>query len=124
MVQHEENEQITIFKWAAMQQNIYPELALLHHVPNGGQRNKVTAARLKAAGVKSGVPDICLPVPKDEFHGLYIELKYGKNKPSENQKKWIEQLNKQGYKAKVCYGAEEAIAVIKEYLKVDERNDI
>ena len=120
MVQHEENEQITVFKWAAMQQKVYPELALLHHVPNGGQRNKVTAARLKAAGVKSGVPDICLPVPKDEFHGLYIELKYGKNKPSENQKKWIEQLNKQGYKAKVCYGAEEAIAVIKEYLKVEK----
>ena len=120
MVQHEENEQITVFKWAAMQQKVYPELALLHHVPNGGQRNKVTAARLKAAGVKSGVPDICLPVPKDEFHGLYIELKYGKNKPSENQKQWIEQLNKQGYKAKVCYGAEEAIAVIKEYLKVEK----
>ena len=94
-----------------------PDLKWLYHVPNGGKRDVATAARLKAAGVKRGVPDIALDVPKGKYHGLRIELKYGKNKPTPQQQEWLDHLNECGYKAVVCYGAEEAIAVIKEYLK-------
>lgn len=56
------------------------ELALLHHIPNGGARSKATAGRLKAEGVKAGIPDICLPVPKNGYGALYIELKVPENK--------------------------------------------
>ena len=48
-----------------------------------------TAANLKKEGVKRGVPDICLPVSRGKYHGLYIEMKAGKNKPSKEQKEWI-----------------------------------
>lgn len=94
-----------------------PDLALLHHIPNGGKRDIVTATHLKAQGVQAGVPDISLPVPRAGFHGLYIELKVGSNKPSSKQQNWIDRLRNQGYCVEVCYGWVEAAAVIKDYLK-------
>ena len=117
---HESVEQICLFKWAAYYENQYPELKLMHHIPNGGSRNKREAANLKKQGVKAGVPDICLPVARGGYHGLYIEMKAGKNKPSENQKEWMAMLNFQGYLAVVCYGWEEASKVIERYLKSTE----
>ena len=71
---------------------------------------------LKAAGLKSGVPDICLPVAMGGFHGLYIELKFGKNKTTKSQDDYIGLLKAQGYKTAVCYGAEEAREEILDYL--------
>lgn len=71
----EAQEQMTLFSWAAMQSGKYPELNLLYHVPNGGSRHKAEAGRLRAEGVKAGVPDLCLPVARGQYHGLYIELK-------------------------------------------------
>lgn len=94
----------------------YPELRLLYHIPNGGKRNAVEAAHLKQQGVKSGVPDLCLPVPRGKFHGLYIEMKVGKNKPTENQTQWLEDLENQGYATMVCYGYKQAMEVLVKYL--------
>lgn len=68
-------EQQCLFRWAAFQSGKYPELKLLYHVPNGGSRKKSEAGRFKAEGVKAGVPDLCLPVARGGYHGLYIELK-------------------------------------------------
>ena len=113
----ESQEQIALFQWAAMQDNKYPELKLMYHIPNGGQRNIVTATRLKREGVKSGVPDIFLPVVKKCYSGLYIEMKAIKGKTSKNQIEWIENLKFQGYAVVVCYGWEEAKRVIERYLK-------
>lgn len=114
----ESEEQTELFRWAELQKCKYPELELLHHIPNGGSRNKIEAARLKAQGVKSGVPDVFLPVARKSYHGLYIELKRRKNgHVSDSQQKWIESLNDQGYMAVVCYGCQEAIEAILQYLK-------
>ena len=115
----EEQEQAAIFQWAALMQGQYPELRLLHHIPNGGQRNKATAARLKAQGVKPGVPDIFLPVSRRGYHGLYIELKRKKGgQLSEHQKEWLDALFSEGYLAVRCDGADEAIGIIADYLKI------
>lgn len=114
--QHEEFEQIALFLWAAMQENVYLELRWLHHIPNGGHRHKATATQLKRAGVKSGVPNMCLPVAKGGYHGLYIEMKFGRNKTTDNQVAWIEHLRGAGYAVEVCYGCEEAIREIKDYI--------
>lgn len=112
----ESDEQISLFQWAKLAQGQYPELKLLHSIPNGGKRNAREAARLKQEGAKAGVSDIFLPVARKGFHGLYIELKIEGGKPSENQKWWLEQVTKQGYKAKVCWGWIEAKGVIERYL--------
>lgn len=113
----EADEQITLFEWARLQRGKYPELDLLFHVPNGGSRNKIEAARLQAQGVKSGVPDLCLPVSRGNNHGLYIELKRQRGgKISEEQIGWIEALIGQGYYAAVCKGWQEAAQTIIKYL--------
>lgn len=114
---NEDIEQTYLFMWAKSQEAKFPELILLHHIPNGGKRSIGTAKKLKAQGVKSGVPDLCLPVSRGKYHGLYIELKANNNKTSENQDKWIGALKKQGYQVNVCYGWEEASEVILNYLK-------
>lgn len=113
----ESEEQCALFQWAEMMSRKHPELSLLYHIPNGGARSKGTAGRLKAEGVKSGVPDLCLPVARGKYHGLYIEMKVGKNKPTANQVKWIDALIHEGYQAKVCYGWQDATQVIERYLK-------
>lgn len=113
----ESEEQIYLFHWAQYQSGRYPELELMYHIPNGGSRNKYEAANLKLQGVKAGVPDICLPVARGKFHGLYIELKVGRNKTSEKQNNWIDALNTQGYCAAVCYGWESAADMISKYLR-------
>lgn len=117
MRQDEEREQIVVMRWAELAAGKYPALRRLHHIPNGGQRSKATAARLRAAGVKSGVPDLCLPCARGGYHGLYIEMKVGRNKPTANQADWLGYLRHAGYRAEVCWGADEAIGVITEYLE-------
>jgi hypothetical protein len=121
----EHANQVALFMWASMpdQQRDFPQLRRMFAIPNGGVRDKITAARLKAEGVKSGVPDICLPVARHGCHGLFIELKrpkatgLTKGVKSANQGEWIEALRAEGFGACVCYGWQEAVAVLKEYLK-------
>lgn len=116
MIQHEAVEQEVIFEWAKLQTNKHPELDAMYAVPNAGKRSKLAGYRMSKQGLKSGVPDICLPVPKHHWAGLYIELKVGRNKTSENQNEWIDKLRKYGHKVEVCYGAESAINALKQYL--------
>lgn len=125
-IQHEAREQEALFRWAAFAVGKYPELKLLYHIPNGGSRNKAEAAHLKRQGVKAGVPDLHLPVARSGYHGLYIELKAGKNKTSKNQDRWLSDLAKEGYCAMVCYGFGEAKNAILSYLggKADEQMEI
>ena len=98
-------------------QSIIPALALMYHVPNEGKRTN--GGILKAAGLKSGVPDVCLPVPSGEFHALYIELKYGNNKPTTEQEEYMELLRQQGNETAVCYSAQDAKTKILDYLDLD-----
>lgn len=115
---HESAEQTALFRWAAYSQGAHPELMLMHAIPNGGSRDPREAHNLKLQGVKPGVPDICLPVPRGPYHGLYIELKRQKGgRLSEEQKAWLNRLNRVGYRAVVCNGFEAAKDEILDYLK-------
>ena len=73
----EAQHQALLIKWTQLPsiREQYPELKLLHHIPNGGKRDSIEAKHLKIQGVKSGVPDLCLPVARKNYHALYIELK-------------------------------------------------
>ena len=120
----EAEEQIALFQWADFWKRKYPELELLHHVPNGGYRSKKTAIALKAQGVKSGVPDVCLPVARGGYHGLYIEMKAGSNKPTDKQREFIGALIKQDYLAVVCWSWERAKDIITAYLEAEKSTTI
>ena len=114
MKRGETTEQISLFNWAERNAHVLPCLSLMYHVPNEGKRTN--GAVLKAMGLKTGVPDVVLPVASHNFHGLYLEMKYGNNKPTKAQEEYMAMLNAQGYKTAVCYGAEEAGEEILAYL--------
>jgi hypothetical protein len=101
---------------------------LLFAIPNGGKlpftrtrTGKIVSKQrilLVAEGMRSGVPDLCLPVARGRYHGLFIEMKRADHsrKATKEQKWWIERLEAEGYRCVVCYGAEEAFDKIMEYI--------
>lgn len=115
-VPYESDTQKALFEWVSWNLKRYPELKYLHHIPNGGKRDKATALNMKKEGVKAGVSDLFLPVPKGGKHGLYIELKRKGNVPTKAQNKWLEDMAAMGYGTAVCYSTEEAIKTLTGYL--------
>ncbi|CAI8806629.1 VRR-NUC domain-containing protein [Pseudomonas sp. IT-P74] len=100
----------------------YPAVfELIYHVPNGGHRVKAVASKLKAQGVKAGIPDLVLTMARGGFFGLYIEFKAtppndAAISPSQHER--IRKLNEQGYLAVVCRGHFDAMEQIRAYLRL------
>ena len=88
----------------------------LFAVPNGGRRDVVTGAKLKAEGVLAGVSDLILLVPNRHFHALCIEMKTPNGYQSESQKIWQRCVERQGYKYVVCRSVEDFKNEINSYL--------
>lgn len=103
----------------AEQEAVVEYCDLLHiqivHIPNEGKRSLSYAARMKRMGLRSGFPDLLVPLARGGYHGLFIEMKYGKNKTTKEQKEWLERLSAEGYACAVCYNAAEAIKTIESY---------
>lgn len=115
----ETSEQQTVIEWCEWNSGRHPELDLIYHIPNEGKRSSFKGAELRSIGLKAGVPDLCLPVPKGDYHALYIEMKKdNKSRVRAEQKKWLENLNNQNNLAVVCRSADEAIKVLEKYLNL------
>lgn len=121
IIEPEEVEQQEFVKW------LDDNCIIFYHIRNEGTFSKrlingkmlcLEGIKFKRLGVKSGVPDICVPIARGGFHGLYIELKRldGGSGLSETQKVWINALSREGYKAVQANGHEAAIEVVKNYL--------
>jgi hypothetical protein len=106
----EADEQIAAVRWC--RDNGIP----VFHVPNEARRSYGLARRLKDMGMSPGVPDLCIPVPAHGYHGLFIEMKYGRNKPTESQEKWLSLLSGSGYRTAVCWSSDEAIGIIRAHV--------
>ena len=114
--QSEHAHQVTLVNWFDRE---YPEFeGILFAIPNGGLRAKRVAEQLKREGLRKGVPDMMLPVPKGEYAGLFIELKAEGGRPTKEQKVWVPRLNELGYLAVFSYGWESAAETISDYLKL------
>lgn len=111
----EHSQQVALFAWTALNVGKYPMLKFMHAIPNGGLRDVRTASALKAEGVKAGVLDIFLPWPTQEWSGLYIEMKWGKNKVTVEQQEFINFVGKY-YDFEVCYSWTDARNKIITYL--------
>lgn len=111
-------EQVALMQWASLPAVLkrHPELHLLHAVPNGGHRFPAVAKAMKEEGVKAGVPDLDLPVPRGEFVGLRIELKARGGRLQPAQSWWLQHLAAHGHQAMVCVGWEAAREAILAYL--------
>ena len=107
----EEQEQVALAQWLDLHKICYC------HVPNGGNRNAITGKKLKAQGVKPGVPDILIFDPPPEhphMPGTAIELKRRKGGTvSTKQGQWLQDLLDRGWAVSVCKGAGEAIETLR-----------
>lgn len=116
----EDFEQELVMRWAAGAIEQWPELAFLYHPANGEKRGKLTAAKLKRMGVKPGVPDLILPLPRGGYVGLAVEMKRTDGgRVSPEQRAWHAALAEFGHCVAVAAGHEQAIAVIRDYLAAD-----
>lgn len=119
----EHQEQKALFEWAEAQKGKWPELRLLFAIPNAGGytggygRNVARVLSMLAEGVKPGVPDICLPVARGQYHGLFIELKTEKGKATSIQQAWILALREEGYCTAIRHGWPAAASLIEKYLE-------
>ena len=115
--QEEHLLQVACMQWFNGQhRNLY---GLMHAVPNGGRRDKVTGAKLKAEGVVAGVSDLELKVARHGYHGLCIELKTKTGRQSQQQRWWQKLVETQGYKYIVVRDAQEFIDQVNSYLQED-----
>lgn len=119
MKYREHGEQCTLISWYRLVcQKFGISEQLLFAIPNGGARDQITGAMLKAEGVRAGVPDLFLAVPRGRYHGLFIEMKQTTGgRVSDAQRTMHELLITQGYAVEVCHGWLHAKFAICEYLE-------
>ena len=123
---HRESREVQAFiEWRGevilVEPGRYPGLHLLHATLNGvrlsgnmAQRAR-TWKRLVREGAQVGVHDLLLPVARGVFHGLWIEAKADKGKPTTEQLAWQREMWAQAYAAQICYGCQEMIKAIEWY---------
>lgn len=113
--EHQVQSAVISWWWRVHRMYGLPHFALFA-IPNGGARDEITGARLKAEGVRRGVYDLMLAKPTSKYHGLFIEMKVGDKQPSDDQRAFGEYLGNAGYKQAVHWSTEAAIAEIENYL--------
>ena len=119
----EHREQVVVIDWCFTHLQQYPELDLIFAVPNGamlggGRLGAIRMNYLKAEGLRPGVSDLMLPVPRGKYHGAFFEMKTLSGSLSENQEEFIRAVEEQGYFAPVCWGADDAIDNLQWYLEL------
>ncbi len=112
----EHDDQVAVFQQAAMLEDKYPDLWLLYAVPNAGKRTPRMGAYYKAEGLKPGCLDYNLPVARGGYIGLWIEQKFGKNKPTTNQLEWKRRLEVAGHLVFISRSVGDSMQMLKDYL--------
>lgn len=124
MLKPEQIAHINVLNWF---RHDFPELKEdFHHFANERECSQAQGATLKRMGVMAGVADFHLAYPVDRFHGLWLELKVGKNKLTGPQERFLKQKRLRGYVAEEARGFEEAQELILNYLRdyIITRTDI
>lgn len=120
LVSDEDEEQKAVINWCQYNLGRWPELEYIFHVPNGEKREPWVGRKLELMGVKRGVPDLMLLVPRGGFHGLLLEMKrIDKNMSdlSKDQRRFLAFENVQGFATCVGFGSEDAIKKITAYME-------
>jgi len=116
-VRSKEFELSKLLSWVQVLDVEIPELRMMRRMSFSGNIQQQAFSKQSTIGLSAGVPDLNLPTARAGFHGLYLEMKVGRNKPSEAQIEWINDLENAGYACYVCYGWMAAARVIKDYLE-------
>ena len=94
----------------------------IYHIANEGKRTYYTGNLLRKAGMRKGVPDLCIPLPRGKYHGFYIEMKSKSGKVTKEQTRWLKLLKNNGYATAICHGADEAINKIAAYMRLERKD--
>ena len=115
----EENLHRSCFEWVTLNRARHPLLAWLIHIPNGGRRPRGEAGKLKALGVKKGVPDFVLPFPSPNarWSGFAVELKSPTGRLSQEQQDWLAKMVSHGWMTGVARNLDEFIDLVGRYLR-------
>lgn len=114
----ESDHQKALITWVRLSSGKFPELKWLYAIPNGARTNSYQqAAKLKAEGMRAGVSDLHLPVPRGNYHGLWIEMKRESGRVSPEQQEWIDGMTALGHLAVIARSWDSARSVIETYLK-------
>ena len=112
----EDQDATALWNWASH----HPLLRnYLYHIPNGGKRGRIEAARMKGMGVRAGVSDYHLPLCRRGYYSLWVELKATppNDAPvSKTQMDWLKKMSFEGHACFVCKGWEAAVVVYKWYV--------
>jgi hypothetical protein len=120
----EHSQQAALFCWAVEFAKIYPRIKWMFAIPNGGERNIAVASKLRAEGVKRGVPDIFFPIACRPFNGLFIEMKRVNGISTEVQVGYHEYLRQAGYKVVICNSWQSAVNQIKYYIGLETKGHV
>lgn len=110
----EDDFQETAYRWIKSYQH---KDALAYHSPNGGKRNGREAAKFKRMGVVPGVCDLLIDEPRNDYHGLRIELKVKGGRLTDYQRKFLTDSQARGYYVAVCWSLDGFIECVNQYLK-------
>ncbi|GKW34904.1 hypothetical protein PEC730217_36840 [Pectobacterium carotovorum subsp. carotovorum] len=115
--QAELEEQAALIEWA--DKTVIDGIKIgdyLLHIPNEGKRGPKAARDAKRLGLRTGVPDLFLALPRGGYAGLWIEMKARGGKLSVQQEVWLNRLEDVGYRAVCCFGIDQAVENIANYL--------
>lgn len=113
-LEHELQE--AVFAWVEIAQQQHPELALLFAIEPGVRLSIGAALRLKRRGVRSGVPDLCLPVKTPRSPCLWIELKSPRGRLAPGQRWRHQAMARWGHPVTVCRSWGEVLAALENHL--------
>jgi hypothetical protein len=130
----EHNEQCAVMQWCDLSASRYPDLEWVFAIPNGaklpyfkttaGKRVSFQAMWLIKEGLKAGVSDLFAPFARGIYHGAFIEMKYGDNKATVKQVKFLKTMARNGYLSAVCWGADSTIELLEKYVKLGYNMDL
>lgn len=114
---HEDSELIKFFDWVRVNEKFDSRFSAIYHVANERCTSMHKGKIFKQKGVRSGVPDVHVPIPSGMYPGLFIEFKIRPNTLSDSQKGFIKTLLGLGYLVVIAWSADEAIEIVREYLE-------
>lgn len=118
--------QAAFFDWVHMMANCDTRYRWAYAIPNGmfliskdAKRRAQVMNKMKKEGLCVGVSDVCIPYPTKRYHGLYIEFKTPKTRPTFEQKEFLLEMRERGYCANYVVTVDDAISLAKHYMDFD-----
>lgn len=116
--QEERSDQISFILWMRM---VHPKvltiISPINKFAGDAKQQMIQAVIRKKMGYIKGTLDVFIPKARKGYNGLFLEFKKEKDgKVSPEQVAIIEMLQADGYKTVVCFGYDEAVKAVQQYL--------